>query len=48
MTAGPTVDIVIVPNRPWPIEDGHFDAVLMTNVEYLTDVEAASRRCGAS
>jgi len=42
VTAGPTVDIVIVPNRPWPIEDGHFDAVLMTQVvEYLNDVEAA-------
>lgn len=42
VTAGPTVDIVITPNRAWPIDDACFDAILMTQViEYLIDVEAA-------
>lgn len=41
VSAGPTVDVLITPGQPWPVAEGQFDAVLMTQVlEYVDDVPA--------
>jgi SAM-dependent methyltransferase len=37
---GPAVDVVIQPNRPWPIESERFDAAICTQVlEHVTDLD---------
>jgi SAM-dependent methyltransferase len=32
VTAGPTVDVVVAPDAPWPLADDSFDAVVCTQV----------------
>lgn len=40
VVSGPTVDVVITPNQPLPLPDGHFDAVLITQVMEFVDAPA--------